>query len=162
MRFNYILKLFLVSVVVLMMSACDNGGGGDTPSVDNGTKANVVKVEDNKTQSSPIEIKLNDNVVIQEETLKITSFDATTTSNSVTIDGDINNSDGLIDKIVFLPPDDKQNGTFMKVSSITKEVNATNGKIVSKVSYVVPQLNEVISELKIEERNIMEDDNISI
>ena len=31
MRFNYILKLFLVSVVVLMMSACDNGGGGDTP-----------------------------------------------------------------------------------------------------------------------------------
>jgi len=38
------LKLVFVSVMVLMMSACDNGGGGDTPSVDINTTQSVINL----------------------------------------------------------------------------------------------------------------------
>ncbi len=133
--------------MVVVMGGC----GIDTP----------ITVEENNSASEPIKIQLKNEIIV-EDTLKVHALDITNGTNVVTIDGEISNSDELIQKIVFLAPDDNQDGIFMKVSQITKDVNASTGKVTSKVFYEVPEIHEVIGELNIEEKNLVEDQNFSV
>ena len=137
------LKWVLVSLTVVVLTACGGGSSGDGGSSD---------------ESAQIEISMSDNVIVPEEEIKVNSISTIPNDTSMLIDGEITDSNTLLNEIIFLPPSDTTpDGFFMKISKIEKLVDPLTGEINSKIYYTVPELDEVISELQIEEQNMVND-----
>ena len=137
-----------MGVLVFGVVGC-GGGGSDAP---------IPVVEEVEETISPIEATMNENIVIPKEALEIQSIQDNNGSEIAIIKGKIDDADKLIDTIVFLPQSDiNPSAMFMKVADITEETDPSSGEVISKVSYTVPQLNEVISEFKIEPKNMIDE-----
>jgi len=131
----------------------------DTPNNnDSSPSTDIVDNNTSNTPSSPIEINVNDEVVVPKEEITISALTKENNSSRMTVQGEITEANTLVNKIVYIPPSEtSSDGFFMKVTSIEKGVD-TQGNTVSNISYEVPELHEIIKEMKVEERNILEDD----
>jgi len=78
-------------------------------------------------------------------------------NKSLIVDGEIKESNNLINKVIFL----SSYKMFIKVEKVIKETDLSSSKVTSTIFYEPAQLNETFSKLKIDEKNIINDEKIT-